>query len=508
MHTTDPIDAVDAVDAKVGVAAGAVPPLVTMRLTTVVLAGGSGTRLWPLSRKQYPKQLIDVLGRDTLLQATVRRMAALHGEAPAEGTPIIVCGKAHRFMTAQQLAAAGVEARIVVEPSGRNTAPALTMAALLAMQEDDDSILVAMPADHVMADDAAFRLAVMRAAYFAEQGAVVTLGVPPTRADTGYGYIRIGAPLGDIAHRIDAFVEKPAAELAQQYVASNEYWWNSGIFVVRASTWLAALQRLQPDMFDACKRAFDAGRTEGNFHHPDTAAFSAVPSDSIDYAVMEHLARTDDVQGVVVPLVAGWSDLGSWDAVWDAIDKDADGNAARGRVLYESATSCYAHADGRLVACVGTQNLIVVETADAVLVVDRSHVQAIKGLVERIARQAGTEAETHRKVQRPWGCYDSLDHGERFQVKHIVVHPGASLSLQLHHHRAEHWTVVRGTARVTRGDEQFLLSENESTYIPIGVMHRLENPGKLPLEVIEVQSGSYLGEDDIVRLADTYGRCA
>ncbi|PLP97551.1 mannose-1-phosphate guanylyltransferase/mannose-6-phosphate isomerase [Cupriavidus pauculus] len=480
-----------------------------LRIRPVVLAGGSGTRLWPLSRKHCPKQLIDVIGRDSLLQSTVRRMAVLRDDGRhAPAAAIIVCGEPHRFMTAQQLAASGTEAQIVVEPAGRNTAPALTLAALLATAQGEDGILVVMPADHVIADTEAFGYAIAHAARFAEHGAIVTLGVPPTRADTGYGYIRIGAALGDAARTIDSFVEKPAAELAQQYVASGEYWWNSGIFVVRASTWLATLQRLQPDMHAACSGAFAQGRQDGPYFYPDATAFAAIPSDSIDYAVMEHLARTDGVQGVVMPLVAGWSDLGSWDAVWDAIDKDDDGNAARGRVMYEGATSCYVHADGRLVACVGTTNLIVVETPDAVLVVDRSQVQGVKGLVERLARQQGSEAENHRKVQRPWGCYDSLDQGERFQVKHIVVHPGASLSLQLHHHRAEHWTVVRGTARVTRGEEQFLLSENESTYIPIGVTHRLENPGKLPLEVIEVQSGAYLGEDDIVRIADTYGRCA
>ena len=477
-----------------------------LRLRPVVLAGGSGTRLWPLSRKHYPKQLIDVIGHDSLLQSTVRRMAVLRDGRRADAAAIVVCGEPHRFMTAQQLAASGIEAQIVVEPAGRNTAPALTLAAQLATAQGEDGILVVMPADHIIADTEAFGFAVAHAARFAEQGAIVTLGVPPTRADTGYGYIRIGAALGEVAHVIDSFVEKPAAELAQQYVASGEYWWNSGIFVVRASTWLATLERLQPEMHAACASAFAQGRQDGAYYHPDAAAFAAIPSDSIDYAVMEHLARTDGVQGVVVPLVAGWSDLGSWDAVWDAIDKDADGNAARGRVMYEGATSCYVHADGRLVACVGTTHLIVVETPDAVLVVDRSQVQGVKGLVERIARQQGSEAENHRKVQRPWGCYDSLDQGERFQVKHIVVHPGASLSLQLHHHRAEHWIVVCGTAEITNGDKVMILSENQSTYIPLGQTHRLANPGKVPLEIIEVQSGSYLGEDDIVRFEDTYGR--
>lgn len=506
MPITVPGEALTEAPFHAAAGAGNVPS--GLKLCPVVLAGGSGTRLWPLSRKHYPKQLIDVIGRDSLLQATVRRTEALRGMGRGETPAIVVCGEAHRFMTAQQLEASGVKARIVVEPAGRNTAPALTLAAMLATAEGEDSIMVVMPADHVIADAEAFGQAVTRAAHFAERGAMVTLGVPPTRADTGYGYIRIGTPLDGVAHAIDSFVEKPAAEIAQAYLASGEYWWNSGIFVVRASTWLATLERLQGDMHAACAEAFAKGQAHGTFYHPDAETFASVPSDSIDYAVMEHLARAAGVPGVVVPMSAGWSDLGSWDAVWDAIDKDADGNAARGRVMYEGATSCYVHADGRLVACVGTTNLIVVETPDAVLVVDRSHVQGVKGLVERIARERGTEAENHRKVQRPWGCYDSIDQGERFQVKRIVVNPGASLSLQLHHHRAEHWTVVRGTAQVTRGDERFLLSENESTYIPIGVMHRLENPGKLPLELIEVQSGAYLGEDDIVRIADTYGRCA
>jgi len=486
----------------------ALAPPVALRLLSVVLAGGSGTRLWPVSRKNYPKQLIDVVGSDSLLQSTARRLAGLGRDRELVDEPIIVCGDEHRFMTSQQLGEAGVAARIVVEPVGRNTAPALTLAALLACASGEDSVLVVMPADHVIPDGAAFQEAVLRAADHAEQGAIVTLGVRPTRVDTGFGYIRLGAPLATGARKIGQFVEKPAAELASQYVASGDYWWNSGIFIVRASVWLGALARLQPAMHAACVSAYEQGHTDGAFFHPHAASFANTQADSIDYAVMEHLARDEALEGVVVPLDAGWSDLGSWDAVWDALDKDADGNAARGRVMLKGSTSCYAHSEGRLVACVGVANLVVVETADAVLVVDRSHVQDVKGLVGRIAEQHAPEADSHRKVQRPWGCYDSIDHGERFQVKRIVVRPGACLSLQLHHHRAEHWIVVCGTALVTRGEEQFLLSENESTYIPIGVKHRLENPGKLQLEIIEVQSGAYLGEDDIVRFADTYGRCS
>jgi mannose-1-phosphate guanylyltransferase/mannose-6-phosphate isomerase len=346
--------------------------------------------------------------------------------------------------------------------------------------------------------------------------------VPPTRPDTGFGYIRIGAELAGGGHAIDGFVEKPAEELAAKYVAAGMYWWNSGIFIVRASVWLDTLKRLQPEMHAACERAFTGGRVDGAYFRPLVDAFLSTPANSIDYAVMERLTETAEPEttdgaaasapatpaGVVVGLDAGWSDLGSWDAVWAAMEKDANGNAGRGRVTFEGAVSSYAHSEGRLVACVGTTNVVVVETADAVLVVDRSHVQDVKGLVSRIKAQHAPEADAHRKVRRPWGFYDSIDHGERFQVKRIVVTPGAQLSLQLHHHRAEHWVVVRGTALVTRGEEQFLLSENESTYIPLGTRHRLENPGKVPLEIIEIQSGTYLGEDDIVRFNDNYGRCS
>ncbi len=478
------------------------------RLVPVILAGGSGTRLWPMSREQFPKQLIGVVGRDSLLQATVSRLKGFAGNFKVDGEPIIVCGEEHRFTTEEQTREAGVDARIIVEPARRDTAPALTLAALAAVRDGEDAIMVAMPADHSIADISALHRAIAIAAEHAERGVIATLGIPPTRPDTGFGYIRLGAALDDGAHEIDRFVEKPAAELAAQYVAAGTYWWNSGIFVVRASVWLAALQKLNADMHAACSAAAQEGEADGKFFRPQAAQFGRAPSDSIDYAVMEHIGTpTKPCDGVVVPLVAGWSDLGSWDAVWDAMDKDESGNVASGRVVFEGATSSYARSEGgRLVACVGTTNVIVVETDDAVLVADRSRVQDIKGLVARIREQHAPEADTHRKVRRPWGFYDSIEHGERFQVKRIVVSPGSKLSLQMHHHRAEHWIVVCGTALVTRGEEQFLLSENESTFIPLGVRHRLENPGKVPLEIIEVQSGSYLGEDDIVRFDDTYGR--
>ncbi|WP_408583630.1 mannose-1-phosphate guanylyltransferase/mannose-6-phosphate isomerase [Paraburkholderia tropica] len=479
------------------------------RIVPVVLAGGSGTRLWPMSREHFPKQLIGVVGSDTLLQATVHRLDGFAPEWQVAGAPIVVCGEAHRFVISDQLHACGMDARLVVEPARRDTAPALTLGAALASANGDDAILVVMPSDHAIADVKALQRALECAARHAQRGAIVTLGVPPRSPETGFGYIRIGEALEAGAHRIDGFVEKPAPELATQYVAQGGYWWNSGIFVMRASVWLEALRALQPDMHAACLASFVGGQQDGDVFRPSAQAFAGTPADSIDYAVMERLSGSNGwaPEGVVVALDAGWSDLGSWDAVWAAMDKDEAGNVGRGRVIFEGAVASYAHSEGRLVACVGTTNLVVVETADAVLVVDRSKVQDVKGLVARIKAQHAPEADAHRKVQRPWGFYDSIDHGERFQVKRIVVTPGARLSLQLHHHRAEHWTVVRGTALVTRGEESFLLSENESTYIPLGTRHRLENPGKVPLEIIEVQSGAYLGEDDIVRFDDTYGRC-
>lgn len=479
------------------------------RLVQVILAGGSGTRLWPVSREQYPKQLIDVVGDQTLLQATVTRMKNFPVTWEVSPDPVIVCGADHYFATYEQACQSGVSARIVVEPSRRDTAPALTLAALTARAQEPDAILVAMPADHAIADLGALHNAIDIAARYAQNGDIVTLGVPPTRPDTGFGYIRFGAELQDGAHRIERFVEKPAAELAQQYVDAGNYWWNSGMFVVRASVWLSVIELLQPDIFAACVLAYEHSKNVDGCIIPGAPEFARSPSDSIDYAVMEHLGKPDvPFNGVVVPLEAGWSDLGSWDAVWQSMEKDEFGNASSGRVLFEGATATYARSQGgRLVACVGTTDLVVVETDDAVLVADRAHVQDIKGLVSRIKRDKSPEADSHRKVRRPWGFYDSIDHGERFQVKRIVVSPGARLSLQMHHHRAEHWVVVSGTALVTRGEEQFLLGENESTYIPLGVRHRLENPGCVPLQIIEVQSGTYLGEDDIVRFDDKYGRC-
>ncbi|ARK48519.1 mannose-1-phosphate guanylyltransferase/mannose-6-phosphate isomerase [Burkholderia pseudomallei] len=484
------------------------------RILPVILAGGSGTRLWPLSREHHPKQLIDLIADESPLSATARRLTGIANAELADAL-LLVCGEQHRFTSAAQVSARGLDARILLEPAARNTAPALTLAALEALAHHGDPVLAAMPADHAVSDTRAFQETVALAARYAQDGAIVTLGVLPRRAETGYGYIKVGAPLAGAngatgGYAIDSFVEKPHQELAQQYLQSGDYWWNSGIFVVRASTWLAAIRALQPDMHAACEAAWRDGTSEGAFFKADAAAFAACPSDSIDYAVMERLtgARALGIPGVIVPLTAGWSDVGSWDAIWELLPKDEAGNVARGEVLFEGTEDSFARSEGRLVACVGLKDVVVVETPDAVLVANKHRVQDVKTVVARLKSGRHEQVRDHRKVQRPWGYYDSIDRGERFQVKRIVVDPGKQLSLQMHYHRAEHWIVVRGTAKVTRGDETFLLSENESTYIAVGAVHRLENPGRIPLEIIEVQSGDYLGEDDIVRFDDRYGRAS
>ncbi|MFP3756054.1 MULTISPECIES: mannose-1-phosphate guanylyltransferase/mannose-6-phosphate isomerase [Cupriavidus] len=490
-------------------------PVIQFPIQPVIMAGGAGTRLWPLSREQFPKQLLNLVAEDTLLEATARRfdgVAVLAGRpAGIEPPQLVVCGEEHRFMIADMMKRAGKPARLLTEPCGRNTAPALTVAALHAMAATDggDVVLVVTPADHSVTDLPAFRQALATAVRHADAGAIVTLGVVPVSPETGYGYIRAGGTAVDGAYTLEKFVEKPHLELARHYVESGGYWWNSGIFVVRAAVWLRAVSQLQPEMYMQCRAAYEAGEAGeagGDTFRLNREAFGACQSDSIDYAVMEKLESLPDVPGRVVPLDAGWSDVGSWAAIWDIAPKDALGNAARGRVVFDGATACLAHSEGRLIACVGVHDVVVVETADAVLVVDKAHVQDVKNVVQRLRAEHGSEVVNHRKVHRPWGCYDAIDHGDRFQVKRIIVEPGASLSLQMHYHRAEHWVVVRGTARVTCGETVSILSENQSTYIPIGTLHRLENPGKTPLEIIEVQSGAYLGEDDIVRFEDNYGR--
>ncbi|PTR02482.1 mannose-1-phosphate guanylyltransferase (GDP) /mannose-6-phosphate isomerase type 2 [Paraburkholderia sp. GV068] len=480
----------------------------SLPLQAVILAGGSGTRLWPLSREHFPKQLIGLLSEESLLQSTARRLDAVHATRPVAEDVLVVCGEDHRFTTAEQLRRVGRSGVIILEPAGRNTAPALTLAALALAEGGKDAIMVAMPADHVIGDVAAFADAVAKAAEYAATGQVVTMGIVPTRPETGYGYIKVGEAVGEgSGHRLQRFVEKPDLSLAESYMQSGEFWWNSGIFVLRASVWLTLVEHYRPLIAEASQRAFAASVTDQDFLRVGKPEFMACPSESIDFAVMEHLGDADSpAEAVVIPLRAGWSDVGSWDAIWDLLPKDNEGNVARGRAMFDGAVNTFAHSEGRLIACVGTENLVVVETPDAILVAKTSEVQRVKNIVARIKAEKGTEAGYHRKVYRPWGYYDSIDSGRGFQVKRIVVNPGARLSLQMHHHRAEHWIVVSGTALVTRGDETFLLSENESTYIPLGQKHRLENPGKVPLAMIEVQSGSYLGEDDIVRFDDTYGR--
>ena len=475
-------------------------------LIPVVLSGGSGTRLWPLSRELYPKQLLPLVGERTMLQETVARLDGVAGVA----APIVVCNESHRFMVAEQLRGSPAQA-IVLEPVGRNTAPAVAAAALVALGHarvcdakspapDDDPVLLVLPADHVIRDVPAFQDVVAIGRRAAEQGRLVTFGVVPDRPETGYGYIRRERGDGP-AYEVAEFVEKPDYQTAVRYVQSGEYYWNSGMFMFRARTWLEELGRYAPAMLAACEAAVAAATRDLDFTRLPAAEFGACPADSIDYAVMEKTTAA-----VVVPLDAGWSDVGSWSALQDALPTDADGNVTSGDVIAEGASGCYLHATSRLIAAVGLRDHVVVETKDAVLVAPRDRVQDVKALVARLKAQGRYETSLHREVFRPWGSYDSIDSGERFQVKRLVVKPGASMSLQLHHHRAEHWIVVSGTARITRGEESFLLGENESTFIPMGTRHRIENPGKVMLHIIEVQSGSYLGEDDIVRFEDVYGR--
>ncbi len=484
-----------------------------MLIQPVVLSGGSGTRLWPLSREKYPKQLLPLIGEDSLLQATVRRVDGIAGVELAP--PLVVCNEEYRFVIAEQLRVMGKPGTVVLEPLGRNTAPALTIAAQAAMKNGADPVLLVMPADHVIVDKAAFQAVVRQGAALAERGAVVTFGITPDTPETGYGYIQAGEAFASAADasnakRIARFVEKPNLQTAQAYLAEGNYLWNSGLFMMRASVWLAALKVCRPDILAACDTAWAQGKTDGEFVRVGKDAFSACPSDSIDYAVMERIAagaaNSRLPAGVVIPLSAGWSDVGAWEALWQVLPKDGDGNVAQGDVLMQDSHNTLALSEGRLIACVGVDDLIVVETADAILVAHKNKTQDVKKIVDRLKAAGRTEGQTHRKVFRPWGWYDSVDNGERFQVKRIVVKPGGTLSLQMHHHRAEHWIVVSGTAKVTKGDETFLLSENESTFIPLGTTHRLENPGRVDLEMIEVQSGSYLGEDDIVRFEDVYGR--
>jgi len=470
----------------------------------VIMAGGSGTRLWPLSRSGFPKQFLSLGGDDSLFQQAVARLMGLAGDGIAVEAPLIVGNAEHRFLALEQMREVHVEpAAVILEPVGRNTAPALTLAALAAREGGADPVLVVSPADQTVTDRAAFTAALRAAVHGAASGAIVILGVTPTGPETAYGYIR--STPADGLHKVAQFVEKPDAATAARYLAEGGYTWNSGMFVLRASVWLDALREFRPDILAATEAAWSGRAPDERFVRPTREAFLAVPSESVDYAVMEKCPGSRfDIR--MVPLDAGWNDLGAWDAVWQVAAKDAAGNSGVGDVIFEDSRNTLVHASGRLVTTLGVDNVVVVETADAVLVADRGRSQDVKKLVNRLHDDRRTEHAMHRKVHRPWGWYDSVDAGPRFQVKRIMVNPGATLSLQMHHHRAEHWIVVQGTAEVTCGERKMILTENQSTYIPLGETHRLANPGKLPLEIIEVQSGSYLGEDDIVRFEDTYGR--
>ena len=466
----------------------------------VILSGGSGTRLWPMSRTLYPKQLLALFGDKSLLQQTVLRVADPNRFAP----PLLVANEEHRFIIAEQLRAIDAAPRaLLLEPVGRNTAPAAAIGALRLADSDPEALMLLMPSDHVITDAQAFLAAVGRAEVAAQQGMLVTFGITPERPETGYGYIAAGEAIAAApgVFAIGAFIEKPALAEAERFVGAHTHFWNSGIFLFPASTYLSELERLRPDMLAACKTALGAARRDDDFVRLDKAAFAACPSDSIDYAVMEHTPHA-----AVVPVSMGWSDIGSWDALWAMSDKDAGGNAITGNVVAEDARNCYLRSEAGLVAAVGIEDLVVVATDDAVIVAPRSRSQEVKALVARLTAEERGEAAAFPTVHRPWGNYKGLHNGHRVQVKHIVVKPGGKLSLQMHHHRAEHWVVVQGTAKILRGDEELVLTEDQSTYIPLGTRHRLENPGKIPLHLIEVQSGSYLGEDDIVRFDDHYGR--
>ncbi len=470
-----------------------------MKIYPVILSGGAGTRLWPLSRAALPKQLLPLVSDKTMLQETVLRLGGRNGMM----APLIVCGNEHRFLVAEQMREIGVTPLgILLEPVGRNTAPAVAAAAHYLKAIDPQAVMLVLPADHVIKDVDSFYAAIQRAATLVEGGALATFGIVPTAPETGYGYIQSGEPLqSEGCFKVARFVEKPNRETAQGFIEAGNFFWNSGMFLFRADAYLKELAQFQPEMARLSEEAVSKGYRDLDFCRLDEAAFTACPSDSIDYAVMEHTR-----QAVVAPASIGWNDVGSWSALVDVLESDGDGNVTRGDVYTDNASNCLVRAEGRIVAAIGVQDLVIVETSDAVLVAHKDHVQRVKQVVDHLKANGRTEHLHHTKVYRPWGSYEGIDMGDRFQVKRIIVNPGGKLSLQMHHHRAEHWVVVSGTARVTCGDKVTLLTENESTYIPIGMSHRLENPGKLPLHLIEVQSGSYLGEDDIVRFEDVYHR--
>ncbi|MGP9765418.1 mannose-1-phosphate guanylyltransferase/mannose-6-phosphate isomerase [Halomonas sp. AOP13-D3-9] len=462
----------------------------------VVMAGGSGTRLWPMSRELYPKQFLPLVGEETLLQDTLTRLSGLETAAP-----ILICNEEHRFLAAEQLRQINLlDHNIILEPVGRNTAPAIALAAQTALLSDSDALLLVLAADHSITDAAVFQQAVEAATPFAEQGELLTFGIVPNHPETGYGYIRRGEQQGD-AFAVAQFVEKPDASTAESYVASGEYYWNSGMFLFRADRYLQELEAHRPDIMHACQAAMQNTQPDLDFIRVDEAAFKACPAESVDYAVMEHTDRA-----MVIPLDAGWSDVGSWSALWELADKDVNGNISQGDVIQHQSSNTYVRAENSLVTTVGVQDLVIVQTKDAILVAAKDQVQNVKAIVNELKAAGRSEYRLHREAYRPWGKYDAIDNGSRYQVKRITVKPGAKLSVQMHHHRSEHWVVVSGTANVTIDEKTQMLTENQSIYIPVGSVHALENPGKIPLELIEVQSGPYLGEDDIVRFEDRYGR--
>lgn len=463
----------------------------------IIMAGGSGTRLWPLSRKLYPKQYLALTGEMSMLQETVQRLKGLDCEKP-----LLVCNEEHRFLASEQIRQLDMEdVPIILEPEGRNTAPAIALAAMHAIEAGRDPVLLIMAADHYIHNLDAFHQSVEKAANLAEKDRLVTFGIVPKSPETGYGYIQRGKELNSHGFEVRRFVEKPGAQTASSYLDSGDYYWNSGMFMFRAGLYLEELERFQPDILSCCRAAMNNAARDMHFIRVDKKIFQGCPNDSIDYAVME---KTD--KAAIVSLDAGWQDVGSWSSLWDLMPRDAGGNACRGDVIAMDTSNSFILAENRLVATLGVEDLVVVETKDAVLVAHKDKAQEIKSVVEKIESSGRSEHITHREVFRPWGSYDSIDVGGRYQVKRITVKPGAKLSIQMHHHRAEHWVVVSGTAMVTNGEESILVTENQSTYIPLGRLHSLENPGKIPLELIEVQSGSYLGEDDIVRFEDKYGR--